>query len=312
MKVTILSGKDYKRSQTIELRDDATLEDLRRAYLPKVNKHRKTFKIAAAARKGAADAAAAKGEAGAAQDYATLDGKTPLAKQGVTDGTELRYKDLGPQVGYRTVFLVEYAGPLAFMLFYAMRPSFVYGAGMMKPYGYTQKLFISLFIAHFLKRELESVFVHKFSHPTMPLRNIFKNCIYYWSFAAFIGYILCNPAYTQPSQTQSNIGAALMIINEILNGLVHLQLSRMRSSDGDQTRKIPQGPLFSLVSCPNYFFEIMSWVSFSIGTNMLSSWLFTIAGFLQMAPWAQKKHRNYMKTDAKVAKTRKALLPFLL
>lgn len=39
---------------------------------------------------------------------------------------------------------------------------------------------------HYAKRLFETFFVHKFSHGTMPLTNLFKNCTYYWGFALFV------------------------------------------------------------------------------------------------------------------------------
>ncbi|KAG5502912.1 hypothetical protein JKF63_04685 [Porcisia hertigi] len=309
MKVIVASGPDGSRKQELELPANATLADLKKAYRPNTDVHRKSFKVpgtnAVEPASPAADGSKPR------PNLLTLSPNLPLSQQGVKNGTVITYKDLGPQIGYRTVFYVEYAGPIAFMLLYAMRPSFIYGSATMPAYGYTQKLYIALFIAHFVKRELESMFVHKFSHPTMPMRNIVKNCVYYWSFAAFIGYVLCHPSFTQTSALQSNAGAALMVINELLNFAVHYQLSTMRKSDGDTTRNVPRGPLFALVSCPNYFFEIMSWVSFSVGTNMLSSWFFTLAGFVQMADWAKKKHRGYVKADP-ANKKKAAILPFIM
>lgn len=298
MKVIVVSGRSNPKRDTIELPDDATLAKLKAAYKPSVSVHRKSFKIQPA--DPAAKAISLSG-----------DSKT-LASLGVTNGSEVQYKDLGPQIGYRTVFVVEYAGPIAFMLLYALRPAFIYGAdAAAKPLGDVQKLFIGAFIAHFVKRELETFFVHKFSRPTMPLMNIFKNSAYYWMFAAFIGYYLCHPLYTAPSHGLTNAAAIAMLIFELGNFGVHLQLSGMRGKEGDTSRKAPAGGFFSLVSCPNYTFEVLSWVAFSVGTNITLSWCFTLVGLLQMSDWALKKHRDYVKNEPHL-KRRKAILPFLL
>lgn len=37
-----------------------------------------------------------------------------------------------------------------------------------------------MIILHFLKREYETMFVHRFSSSTMPFSNLPKNCFHYW------------------------------------------------------------------------------------------------------------------------------------
>lgn len=294
LELCVLS-KGGSQQDAVSVAPDATLADLKRTYRPKVSPHRKAFKMA-------------QGE----KSITLSDDTKTLASMGVTNGAQLTYKDLGPQIGYRTVFVVEYAGPLAFILLYATRPSLIYGAGASEqPLGEVQKLFCGLFAAHFVKRELETFFVHKFSRPTMPLFNIFKNSAYYWSFAACIGYFLCHPKYTPPTHGLEKLAAGAMCVFELGNFLVHHRLANMRSGDGDTKREAPKGGLFTFVSCPNYTFEIMSWVAFSAGTNIGMSWAFTLVGFLQMTDWALKKHRGYVKNEPQL-KRRKAILPFII
>lgn len=43
-------------------------------------------------------------------------------------GSKIYLKDLGPQIGWSTVFLCEYAGPLFTYLIFYPRPSLIYGA----------------------------------------------------------------------------------------------------------------------------------------------------------------------------------------
>lgn len=60
-------------------------------------------------------------------------GKAPkqdamLSSLGVHSGAKIYVKDLGPQIGWKTVFLVEYAGPLVVYLWMFQRPWLFYGS----------------------------------------------------------------------------------------------------------------------------------------------------------------------------------------
>jgi very-long-chain enoyl-CoA reductase len=139
-------------------------------------------------------------------------------------------KDYGPQIGYRTVFVVEYLGPMLIMALYALRPAILYGKGAAEAsWSPVALAAVAAWMAHFVKRELETFFVHKFSRPTMPLSNLFKNSMYYWGFAAVVGYVIAHPAYTAPANmNQVYAGAAIMAVSELINFAVHMQLSFMR------------------------------------------------------------------------------------
>jgi very-long-chain enoyl-CoA reductase len=230
----------------------------------------------------------------------------------------LMFKDLGPQIGYRTVFLVEYFGPLtAFPVIYLLRP-LIYGSEEVAkhPLGYTQWVAMTLFIAHFIKRELETLFVHKFSNGYMPLFNIFKNTSYYTACAYYIAYYVLHPLYTEPSfdgidsRTWTNVFAGLMILMMLSNFYCHLILSNLRKR-GSTERKIPRGFLFELVSCPNYTVEIAGWLFFSLMTMTVSGFIFTLVGGVQMMIWAMKKHRLYRKEFKDYPRGRKILIPFI-
>ena len=231
------------------------------------------------------------------------------------DNMTLLFKDFGPQIGYRTVFLWEYFGPLAFVLLYATRPSWIYGPGAASAkWNPVACLGIAAWTFHFLKRELETIFVHRFSRPTMPLFNLFKNSIYYWSFGVAVGYPLCHPDYTAPGSSQVLFGFLLFVIAEVCNGWVHIQFRNMRVAEGSTLRPIPTGVLFTYVSCPNYTFEVLAWVAFSMMTQIAASYVFTLVGLFQMTDWAMKKHKGYLKTYGKEYKElrRTSIIPFVV
>jgi very-long-chain enoyl-CoA reductase len=100
-----------------------------------------------------------------------------LKDVGIISGSELQVKDLGPQISWKTVFVVEYAGPLLIHPVFYYLPRLFYGKDVV--HSDLQKLAFAMVEIHFAKRILETLFVHRFSHGTMPLFNIFKNSAHY-------------------------------------------------------------------------------------------------------------------------------------
>jgi len=232
---------------------------------------------------------------------------------GLRDQSTVYVKDLGPQIAWRTVFIVEYLGPiLIHPLVYAIRP-YVY-PGAAKEASELQKITCLLICLHFIKRELETVFVHRFSAATMPFRNIFKNSFHYWVLAG-LNIAVWIYAPSAPTARPANaillyLGLALYTLGELGNFQVHMTLRGLRSTGGTE-RGIPQGPLFNLVTCPNYLTETISWIAVYLVSGL--SWsvlLFALVSVAQMAQWSKKKENRYRKEfGGKYKKKRYTMLP---
>lgn len=236
---------------------------------------------------------------------------------------ELFVKDLGPQISWRTVFLVEYFGPFIFHpLFYYVQS--LYGSGSFE-HTQTQKFAFAIVLLHFLKHELETIFVHKFSNATMPAFNIFKNSGHYWILSGFnLAYFIYGPSdklgvlkyFFHVNELPSSVVYGLFglwVFAELSNLTTHLILSNLRKGDS-KVYVIPFGYGFNWVSCPNYFFESLSWLAYALLVGNWSAWIFLFVSSGQMWLWAVKKHQRYLKSfgdDYKKLK-RKIYIPFVI
>lgn len=245
------------------------------------------------------------------------DDASTLKSVGVSDGDTLDIKDLGPQISWRTVFLVEYFGPLFIHPFFYFAQELVYRQKF--DHSRMQTVALGLVLAHYLKRELETIFVHRFSSATMPILNLFKNSGHYWGLS---GLVLAIPIYgpwnsaarlsgTLRDETAWIVGTvAIWTFGEISNAITHLNLRSLRPQ-GTRARGIPTGYGFNFVSCPNYFFETIAWTAFTALSLDYAAALFLAVAVAQMFVWAQKKHARYRKEFGKAYPRRKAMFPFL-
>ncbi|XP_037077534.1 very-long-chain enoyl-CoA reductase-like isoform X2 [Pollicipes pollicipes] len=223
------------------------------------------------------------------------------------------------KIGWVTVFLCEYAGPLVLYLWAFSRPWPLYdaAAAAAQPVSEVARVACGCWTFHYAKRLLETLFVHRFSHATMPLSNLFKNCTYYWGFTLYVAYHVNHPLYTPPPRPLFIAGLVMFVVGELGNFSVHWALRQLRPA-GSRERRVPHPTanpltaLFATVSCPNYTYEFLSWLGFSLLTQCLPAGLFTAAGMYQMTVWALAKHRNYRSEFANYPRRRRAILPFLL
>uniref|UniRef100_A0A8D0CU06 Trans-2,3-enoyl-CoA reductase n=1 Tax=Sander lucioperca TaxID=283035 RepID=A0A8D0CU06_SANLU len=231
------------------------------------------------------------------------------------------FSDLGPQLTWGTVFLAECVGPLVIYLMFYFHLPFIYSP----KYDFTSSKHWVVHLAcmchsfHYIKRILETLFVHRISHGTMPLRNIFKNCGYYWCTAAWMAYYINHPLYTTPyyGQQQVNTGLYIFLFCQVGNFSIHVALRNLKPP-GSKIKKIPyptKNPftwMFWLVSCPNYTYEMGSWIGFTVMTQCVPVAFFTLVAFIQMTVWAKGKHCGYLKEFRDYPTLRSSILPFIL
>ena len=181
------------------------------------------------------------------------------------------------------------------------------------PHAAGSGLACALWVLHFARRAVESAFLEKHVHcsKTVPVAESLSEFAYYWLFAAWTAHSLATSQNLLPSPLPPPIAACGWALAELVNFYAHFTLSRTPAKNGK--RVAPATRLFSLVCCPHYLAEAVSWVFFSLCCPCVSGLLFTVAGAAIMTGYALERHRNYAACDAAFARSgRKAIIPFIL
>ncbi|MFX6536200.1 hypothetical protein ABTG41_18390, partial [Acinetobacter baumannii] len=110
--------------------------------------------------------------------------------------------------------------------------------------------------AHFCKRVLEVLFLHKFSG-SMNIKDMIAISLSYFTFSAMTIYAqYLTTSLSEPIIDLKYVGVSMFLLGIGGNFYHHYLLSKLRTS-GDKQYKIPQGGLFGIVICPHYLFEII-------------------------------------------------------
>ncbi len=107
------------------------------------------------------------------------------------------------------------------------------------------------------------------------------------------------------------IGLILFITGYRINRWADRVLAALRAP-GETGYKVPHGGLYELITCPNYFGELVQWTGFAIAAGSLAGWSFVIFTAANLIPRAISHHRWYHEKFPGYPAARKAVIPFVL
>lgn len=170
-----------------------------------------------------------------------------------------------------------------------------------------------LLALHFGKRVWECLFLHDYSG-TMDGDFLVPISASYALTATLVAHQqLQVTEYSHPvSGPLFGLGVGMAIVGQLGNFYHHFLLAKSRKSGrGTKHYVIPTGGLFSLVTMPHYFFELVAWLGLACVTQQLNAFL-TVADMTSyLAGRSVATTRWYKSRFADYPPERKNLIPFL-
>ena len=108
------------------------------------------------------------------------------------------------------------------------------------------------------------------------------------------------------------IGGVVLFICGLYIHISSGHILRQLRKPGETGYKIPYGGLYSLLSAPNYFGEILQWCGWAIASWSLAGLSFAVFTVANLLPRGIAHHSWYKNTFEDYPKERKAVIPFLI
>ncbi len=188
----------------------------------------------------------------------------------------------------------------------------IYLSGLMR-FSAVPLLFLSLWQLHYVQRAFVFPFLRRGGNRPMPwsvvAMAVFFNVLNAYLNARWISHFGSYPLawLTLP---RTLFGIALFVAGWAINLDADARLRRLRAP-GETGYKIPAGGLYELISCPNYFGELLEWTGWAIATWSPGGLAFAIFTAANLLPRAVANHRWYKAQFLDYPRQRRIIFPFI-
>lgn len=213
----------------------------------------------------------------------------------------------GPVIDNRLGWIVQELPSMLFLSF------FFFNGTLIK--SHTSYFFWGLWVLHYIYRSIIFPLRTKTTGKKIPLLIVLSaigfNFVNGYLNGSYLGSIGGNYGDAYFASPRFIIGIAVFIAGVFINQQSDNILLKLRKP-GETGYKIPEGGLFTYISCPNHLGEMIEWIGFAILVWSLPALSFAVWTIINLAPRAIDHHRWYLSRFVDYPKGRKALIPFVV